>query len=133
MKTIRKVELALAAFGVAILGLTAGCEDNEPPPPPGVAVVGFVPDYCFWDGYEYVGWYGDRYYYWGPERVWVICDPVRVQRVNVWIGAHPHWRTTSKVQYHPVEVDNHPKTSPGLHVYRGHSHHDDRDHNDHDD
>lgn len=58
--------LALAVAGLTTLLLNSGCADNEPSPPPHVAVVGFVPDYCFWDGYEYVGWYGDEYYYWAP-------------------------------------------------------------------
>ncbi|HZI32723.1 MAG TPA: hypothetical protein VFF11_10295 [Candidatus Binatia bacterium] len=129
MKTTSKVALTLAASGMAILGLTAGCaDDGPPPPPPRVAVVGFVPDDCFWDGYEYVGWYGDQYYYWGPEHVWIICDPVRVQRVNVWISDHPHWRTQARpsVQYQ-VKVAEQPHPSPlrAPTVKRGQ----DRDHN----
>jgi hypothetical protein len=92
MKTTRNVRLAIAAGGSMILGLTAGCADQEPPPPPGVAVVGFVPDYCFWDGYEYVGWDEYAYYYWTPNRVWLRCDPVRVRHANAWINAHPNWR-----------------------------------------
>jgi hypothetical protein len=69
--------------------------------PPSMAVVGPVPDYCFWDGYEYVGWYGNAYYYWDPGRVWIVCDPVRVQRVNVWIATHPNWRITAIPRHAP--------------------------------
>jgi hypothetical protein len=111
MKTTSKVALALMASGAVITGLTGGCADKEPPPPPPhVAVIGFVPDYCFWDGYEYVGWYGDQYYYWGPGRVWLICDPVRVQRVTVFINAHPDWskRARPNLQY-PVDASGHPQ------------------------
>lgn len=82
----------LAISGMAALGLTSGCVvEGPPPPPPRVAVVGFVPDYCFWDGYEYIGWDADYYYYWGPSRVWIVCDPVRVHRINVWLDNHPNW------------------------------------------
>ena len=69
MKITRELRLAVAAGGLTILGLAAGCADKEPPPP-GVAVVGFVPDYCFWDGYEYVGWDASAYYYYSPPRFW---------------------------------------------------------------
>ena len=109
MKTTSKISLALVASGMAIIGLTAGCADSEPSPPPRVAVVGFVPDYCFWDGYEYVGWYGDDYYYWGPHRTWIICDPIRVQHVKVYVQDHPNWgtRVRPNVQY-PVDANGHP-------------------------
>ena len=113
MKTC-KIIRALAASGLAALVLTAGCADKgPPPPPPGVAVVGFAPDYCFWDGYEYAGWYGGEYYYWGPRQVWVVCDPVRSQRVNVWVKTHPDWRarTVPTVQHPVVEVDRQPRPS----------------------
>ena len=116
MKTTNHVVLLLAVC-LVVAAATSGCADKDPPPPPpGVAVIGFVPDYCFWDGYEYVGWYGDNYYYWGPRRVWVVCDPVRVQRVNVWVAAHPNWRPQAplKVQSQPqpqplVNTDRHPR------------------------
>jgi hypothetical protein len=119
MKASKSVWL-LVATGLAALALNFGCADKgPPPPPPGVAVVGFAPDYCFWDGYEYVGWYGDGYYYWGPGQVWIICDPVRVQRVNVWVTAHPDWRAraTPMVQ-RPAEVERPPRPlrpAPGRH------------------
>jgi hypothetical protein len=92
MKTTRKFALALVIFCMGTPALMTGCVYEGPPA--NVAVVGIVPDYCFWDGFEYVGWYGGQYYYWGPNRVWIGCDPVRVQRVNVWVNAHPDWRTS---------------------------------------
>lgn len=69
--------------------------------PPVVAVeADVVPDDYYWDGYEYVGIVGDRYYYLGPGNVWVVCDPIRLHRFNVWIGAHPDWRVHATVNVH---------------------------------
>jgi hypothetical protein len=110
MKTTTKAAPVLVAFGLVALAMTTGCADKGPPsPPPGVAVVGFVPDYCFWDGYEYVGWYGDGYYYWGPRHVWVICDPVRVKRVNVWMHAHPDFHTQATAMTHVHDRNAQPR------------------------
>jgi len=61
-----------------------------PAPPPVDPVV--IPDDYVWDGYEYVGVVGDQYYYLGPGNVWLVCDPVRLDRFHVWIGGHPDWR-----------------------------------------
>jgi hypothetical protein len=94
MKTTCKIALMLSLVYPGISVLITGCADEGPPPRRVMMVeTGFVPEYCFWDGYEYVGWYDDRYYYWGPDRAWIVCDPVRVERVNVWVTAHPDWRT----------------------------------------
>jgi hypothetical protein len=90
MKTASRIALATALCGLASVLLSAGCADQEPSPPP-VAVVTYPPPYYFWDGYEYAAWFGDGYYWWGPGGVWIICDPVRVQRVTVWVNAHPEW------------------------------------------
>jgi hypothetical protein len=98
MKTTRQLIRTLTACGVmTALVFIAGCADNgPPPPPPGVAVVGVVPDYCFWDGFEDVGWDGFDYYYWAPSHVWCICDPIRVRRATVWVNAHPNWHPQAK-------------------------------------
>lgn len=125
MKTTCKIALALAISGMGIPALTTGCV-YEGPAPNGVAVVGFVPDYCFWDGFEYVGWYGGAYYYWGPNHVWVECDPVQVQHVNVWVNAHPDWRThVTTVAPAPVNPAGHPypeHVPPARRYYHGHGH-----------
>jgi hypothetical protein len=68
-------------------------------PAPTVAV---VPDDYYYDGTEYVGIVGGQYYYLGPDSAWVVMDPVRLHRFNVWVGAHPDWRThyvTHNVRY----------------------------------
>jgi hypothetical protein len=91
MKTNCKLALVVAVAGLGVAALNTGCVYEGPP---SVAVeTGFMVDDCFWDGFEYVGWYGDHYYYWGPNQAWIICDPVRVGRVNVWVQTHPDWRT----------------------------------------
>jgi hypothetical protein len=68
----------------------------QPPPPP-VAVepvpppVAYVPDYYTWDGYEYVGVYGDQYLYWHGGG-WIFCDPVVIGRFHGWERYHSDWR-----------------------------------------
>jgi hypothetical protein len=63
-------------------------------------VVSIYPGNYVWDGYEYVGVVGGQYYYLGPGNVWIGCDPVRVRRFNVWVGAHPDWRAHATVNMH---------------------------------
>jgi hypothetical protein len=79
---------------------------SAPPPPVPVVVapptVAVVPDDYYYDGTEYVGIVNGQYYYLGPGNAWVVMDPVRLHRFNVWIGAHPDWRThyaTHNVRY----------------------------------
>jgi hypothetical protein len=62
---------------------------------PAPAEVVMVPDSYVWDGYEYVGIVGDQYFYLGPGNVWVVCDPVRLQRFHGWEGGHPGWRANA--------------------------------------
>ncbi len=116
MKTKRLIALAIGVTGLATLALTTGCI-VEGPLPPGPAVVAFVPDYYVWDGYEYVGVVGDGYYYLGPGNVWIVCDPVRVQRFNVWVGAHPDWRAHATInERYRVDASGHSRplrTPPG--------------------
>jgi hypothetical protein len=83
------------ALGVALI---SGCASRPretvvvPPPPPPVVVVQGYPDDYFWDGDEYVGFVGGQYYYLGPGEVWVVADPVRVERFRTWEREHPDWR-----------------------------------------
>lgn len=129
MKMPRTVVLLLA--GGVTVALVSGCADREPPlPPPDPAMVGDYPAYpdeYFWDGDEYAAWFGDRFYYWAPGGVWILCDPVRVQRINVWVKAHPEWRPLSAPQtgappatngpqsptpvQHPIQPRPHPPTN----------------------
>lgn len=83
----------------ALTALISGCTVTVTPdaavvaPPPPVVVV--APDYYVWDGYEYVGEYNGRYMYLNPGGVWVVCDPVIVERFHRWEGGHPDWRRTA--------------------------------------
>jgi hypothetical protein len=62
--------------------------------PAPVALV-MVPDSYAWDGYEYVGLVGDQYFYLGSGDVWLVCDPLRLDRFHGWEGGHPDWRSHS--------------------------------------
>jgi hypothetical protein len=65
------------------------------PAPPQVEVESgpvMVPDDYVWDGYEYVGFVGGRYYYLGPGNVWLFADPFRLERFHGWERDHGDWR-----------------------------------------
>ena len=74
---------------------------------PPVVEVAMVPDDYYWDGYEYVGLVGDQYYYLGPGNVWLVCDPVRLERVHGWERVHPDW------QVHVIRNDRYRNDSHG--------------------
>jgi hypothetical protein len=61
--------------------------------PPIVTVEATVPDDYVWDGYEYVGVVGDQYYYLGPDHVWLVADPIRLERFHGWERGHADWRS----------------------------------------
>lgn len=100
MKT--KIAIAIGIASVAALPLMAGpvvtvqvpapVVTVQVPPPPVVTVEVGVPDYYVWDGVEFVGVVGAQYYYLGPGNVWIVCDPVRLDRFHVWEKAHVDWR-----------------------------------------
>lgn len=122
MKAIVPNKMVFALGSIAVLAsvLLAGCV-VEPDgriragvvvTAPAVTVeADVVPDDYVWDGYEYVGVVGDQYYYLGPGNIWVVCDPVRVERFHAWVGGHPDWhahairndryRNDSHGHYHP--------------------------------
>ena len=62
------------------------------PPPVEVDPV-MVPDSYVWDGYEYVGYIGNQYYYLGPGNIWLFCDPFRLERFHGWESGHGDWRS----------------------------------------
>ena len=84
--------------GVRPYGRYGGGVVIEPLPPavivqaPAPAViVTYAPESYVWDGYEYVGLYGDRYVYWGGGG-WVFCDVGMIGRFHGWESYHPGWR-----------------------------------------
>jgi hypothetical protein len=94
-------KIVLGLCGLAALTGMSGCvvepyggvAVEAPGPPPPAVTVGVVvaPDYYVWDGFEYVGVVGGRYYYLGPRNVWVACEPFRVTRFHDWERYHPDW------------------------------------------
>ena len=60
----------------------------QPTAPPAAS----VPPSYVWDGYEYVGKSGGKYYYLGPRNTWQTLDTDRRQRFEQWQRAHPDWR-----------------------------------------
>ncbi|MDE3068107.1 MAG: hypothetical protein KGJ60_11225 [Verrucomicrobiota bacterium] len=120
--------MALGICSLAAMTLVSGCVVGgyggvavEAPPP--AVMVEVYPDYYFWDGYEYVGLVGGRYYYLGPRHVWIACEPFRVERFHRWERFHPDWR------YHaiPNEHYRHGGRGHGRDHDRGHGHHHDDD------
>jgi hypothetical protein len=87
----------------------------EAPPPVVVAPepVVEVPDSYVWDGVEYVGVVGGQYFYLGPDNVWLVCDPVRLERFHGWERYHPDWRT------HAIHNDRF-RNARNEHVQPGH-------------
>jgi hypothetical protein len=85
-----------ALMAALVSGCTVTVTPNAavvaPPPPP---VVVAAPEFYVWDGVEYVGEYNGSYMYLNAGGVWVVCDPVIVERFHRWEGFHPDWRRTA--------------------------------------
>lgn len=112
MKTSMKYVIPLAIAGIAVAAvclarpgiiLTPPTVVVSAPPPVAVSPepVVVVPDSYVWDGYEYVGVVDGQYYYLGPGNVWIVMDPMRLHRFDIWAGHHPDWRAraTHNVRY----------------------------------
>ena len=84
-----------------------------PPPPVVYEAAELVPDSYVWDGYEYVGYVGDQYFYLGSGNVWLLCEPFRLERFHGWEGGHGDWRN------HAVRND-HYRTDRSGHVQPRH-------------
>lgn len=89
-------KITLGVITLAAAGILSGCVvrpyggvDVYAPAP--AVTVDVYPDYYVWDGYEYVGVNGGRYYYLGPNHVWIVCEPFRVTRFHEWERYHPDW------------------------------------------
>jgi len=65
---------------------------------------------------EYMGVVGDRYFYLGSGGVWLVCDPVRLERFHGWEREHRDWRE------HAIRNDRFRKDAHGHEAPR----HDDR-------
>ena len=54
--------------------------------------MGSAPPSYVWDGHEYVGQSGSKYYYLGPHNTWTGLDAARQQRFNQWRQSNPDWQ-----------------------------------------
>jgi hypothetical protein len=121
MKTNTKYVITLTTVGIAtaiacIAGPTIIINPpsvivSAPPPAVVVPVPVVAPDYYTWDGYEYVGVVGDQYYYLGSGNVWVVMDPMRLERFHTWAGRHSDWRdhATHNVLYRNINRHDQPQ------------------------
>ena len=101
-------------------------EAPGPPPPPVVTVAVVAPDYYVWDGFEYVGVVGGRYYYLGPRNLWIDCEPFRLARFHDWERVHPDWREHAVRNERFRHDDRGHDRDRGRGHDRGHDHGDDR-------
>jgi len=51
-----------------------------------------VPEAYVWDGYEFVGFVGNQYFYLGPGNIWLVAEPFRLERFHGWERDHRDWR-----------------------------------------
>ena len=86
-------------FSALMAAFVSGCQVSvgvAPPPAVVVAepapVVEVVPPTYVWDGVEFVGDVNGQFMYFSPGGVWVVCDPVVVERFHGWERYHPDWR-----------------------------------------
>jgi len=71
-----------------------------------------VPDsYVIVDG-EYMGLVGDQYFYLGVGGVWLVADPIRVERFHGWERDHPDWREHDAIRNDRFRRDAHGREQP---------------------
>lgn len=93
-----KYVTAIAAIGLT-LAVVRPCvaDQNEvvvtPAPhtsPVSASPAAAVPAGYVWDGSEYVGQVGGKYYYLGPRNTWVTLDTTRQHRFQDWQKKNPN-------------------------------------------
>jgi len=62
------------------------------PQPVVIAEPVMVPEAYVWDGYEFVGFVGNQYFYLGPGNIWLVAEPFRLERFHGWERDHRDWR-----------------------------------------
>src|ERR1700739_2962624 len=50
-----------------------------------------VPAGYVWNGTQYVGQVGGKYYYVGPQNTWLVLDKTRERSLEEWQRSHPNW------------------------------------------
>lgn len=56
------------------------------------------PASAVWDGSDYVGQMGGKYYYLGPNNTWIPLDRTRQQHFEQWLGNNPNAAQQSQMQ-----------------------------------
>ncbi len=87
------------AFPLSYPWAASGARVVSAPPP-----MMQVPGSYVWDGRQFVGTVGNRYYYVGPGNVWMPMDQSRRSRFSVWENGHPNWQShaTPNVRYRSI-------------------------------
>jgi hypothetical protein len=85
-------------FGLALINASQAQQPTmmSPMRQPGIPrssqLSGAVPQTYVWDGFEFVGRVGGKYYYLAPNNTWVLMDAARRQRYQQWQRANPNWQ-----------------------------------------
>lgn len=88
--------LAAVGFAVALARpcaadqtvVTPTSQSNNQNTPP----LASAPPSYVWDGQDYVGKSGGRYYYLGPQNTWVAMTPAQEYRYEEWQTNNPDWQ-----------------------------------------
>jgi hypothetical protein len=97
----RKEITGIVTLGIALalgLPIAAGADPAVVTPAPqtypaATAPAAEVPAGYVWDGSEYVGKSGSKYYYLGPQNTWVALDKTRQNRFQDWQKKNPDWKS----------------------------------------
>jgi hypothetical protein len=120
----RYLSLVLAGgFGLALVNASQAQQPTtispmrQPGIPRSTPLSGAVPQTYVWDGFEFVGRVGSKYYYLGPHKTWVLMDAARRQRYQQWQRANPNWqqrqiRNTQFLGTNAVPVNPRPMNPP---------------------
>jgi hypothetical protein len=78
-----------------------------------------VPTSYVWDGSEYVGQVGSKYYYLGPRNTWVNLDSTRQERFQHWQKSNPDWQSheirNTRYQGHDMGQSHPTEANPPSH------------------
>jgi hypothetical protein len=116
MKTHYLPILAAVGFAVALARpcladqtvVTPTPQSNAQMSPP----LATAPPSYVWDGKEYVGQSGGKYYYLGPHQTWTSLDSSRQDRFQQWQQNNPDWQQREIRNTHYLGHDQGQSTPP---------------------
>lgn len=87
----------VAGFTLAMVNTCAADQPAPAFPSPQTGTSGTAsphpaPTSYVWDGHEYVGMSGGKYYYLGPNDEWQQMSSSRVHRFQAWEKQNPNWK-----------------------------------------